>query len=307
MPGRLWTQAEAQYVRDFYPSFGSAFCAAQIDRAPYAIRMYAKSIGVVSASRVHWTAADEQFLQQNYPEHGPEFCSKYIGCGRDAARQRANELGFSFKRQKWQYRKHQFNQSFFSNNSEETAFVFGFWMADGCLTRDGLDFAQKDTRILDYIQVLLGSDYPYYLNKDNGVSHLKVCSVKVREDIKKLCLFDLSKKTSEARYPEDVDHRSFIRGYFEGDGCICYSRTSFSFSITGTPEFLWGLQKQLMSYCDLRQTKFSSPQGKNGLVVVLRYYGNRQVSRIMGWLYGDPPEDGIFLDGKYAKYQRLLG
>ena len=95
--------------------------------------------------------------------------------------------------------------------------------------------------------------------------------------------------------------RHFIRGYFDGDGCIYNHKSkrqkdSKAVSFVGTLAFLTSLQDRLMLECDLKTTKLA----KHPKVYALHYDGNKQVPRIFNYLYKDA---SFFFERKHLKFK----
>lgn len=91
--------------------------------------------------------------------------------------------------------------------------------------------------------------------------------------------------------------RHFIRGYFDGDGCISYnnkSHTEMSISLLGTKDFLEELQRNLPLEKENKIYK-----EKNKKVYQLSFQRSRGIY-ILNYLYKDAK---IYLDRKYKRYK----
>jgi len=209
-------------------------------------------------------------------------------------------------------KKHKIKEDYFENiNNEEKAYVLGFLYADGCNTRKGLGmFLQKrDKKFLERI-----------------IS----CLLENKEDVKLLCKenkktnsygFILSRKAiSESltkqgcvpnkslilRFPTQKQVRSdlvfhFIRGYFDGDGCVTYNKKKDLLQVTflGTEEFLLELQKILFlknidSFLyDIKETKIKN-----------LYISLNSREKLYKELYKNST---IFLKRKFKKFKQKFG
>lgn len=126
-------------------------------------------------------------------------------------------------------RKYKLNENFFDELNEKSAYWLGFLYADGCLRmkngRSGeLKLKLKDTDKSHIEKFLshIGSDSPIKCGVD-GKS--KYCYVSINSNHMIKRLFDLGciqNKTQKIRLPNLPDSlmSDFIRGYFDGDGCI---------------------------------------------------------------------------------------
>lgn len=133
--------------------------------------------------------------------------------------------------------KYSVDVSFFSNiDTEEKAYWLGFIMADGAVVSTGrsirfdIILKQDDAEHLNKLNNALNSTYPVVLSSVidkrtgsvNPKAELKINSVKFCRE-----LIDAGvqmKKTGHELIPGRVLkelYPAFIRGFFDGDGCIC--------------------------------------------------------------------------------------
>ena len=118
-----------------------------------------------------------------------------------------------------------------------------------------------------------------------------------------MCRLAIQGKSLVLKFPLGLSKnliRHFIRGYFDGDGCIHISKKekTYHFSIAGTRRLLRPIQKILIKNCGLNKTKIM--QKRN--TYYLAYCGRIQVPRILDYLYKDSI---TYLDRKYKKYLRI--
>jgi hypothetical protein len=102
--------------------------------------------------------------------------------------------------------------------------------------------------------------------------------------------------------PKELDSH-FIRGIFDGDGCIhvCH-KGQLQFSIIGTKKLNEKIQEKLIKNCGVNNTKISL-RGKNLSFSQLHHGGNKQVPKIMNWLYKDAD---IYLERKRNVYESVV-
>lgn len=204
-------------------------------------------------------------------------------------------------------RKFTVNQRYFKTiDSEEKAYILGFLYADGynnektgCIE---ISLHNQDKDILDKINTCLSNERP--LKVKDQMYRLVICSKKMSYDLKLLGCGQA--KTFKLEFPteEQVPSyliRHFIRGYFDGDGCVYLSKTNSnrSFQIIGREVFLKDLQESMMKSCSLLKTKFYNPSRSNKEIVSMTYCGKIQCTKIREWLYGDAT---IYLQRKYDKF-----
>ena len=133
-------------------------------------------------------------------------------------------------------RKYSLNQDYFKEiNTEEKAYILGFIYADGCVSKKGYELIiklnNKDRILLEKIRNEMDSNQPINYVKNKNQSILRISS-------KKICLDLLNNgvmpaKTFKIEFPSLNLNlvRHFIRGYFDGDGCITKIKNRNSFNI----------------------------------------------------------------------------
>lgn len=169
-------------------------------------------------------------------------------------------------------------ESFKDINTEEKAYWLGFLYADGRVRSFngtyGLDLwlSIKDENHIFKFKTFLQSDHPivYRTNKIKYKSSISisygvginVCSKKIIEDLFRLgCVQNKTYRIDSPNIKEEL-YRHFIRGYFDGDGCISikknYSGKIFKFSSSSIKILEWisdVFKKQDIFFSDLRKIK----------------------------------------------------
>lgn len=143
-------------------------------------------------------------------------------------------------------KKHFFNENYFENiDTEHKAYWLGFIMADGCVyvgtgntKRLQINLKYEDVSHLNKFQNAIGSDYSIQRKEidTSVVAILKINSTKMCNDLSKYGVVE--RKSLVCKFPkiEESLIPHFIRGYFDGDGCISFSineRIKKEFSIVG--------------------------------------------------------------------------
>ena len=147
-------------------------------------------------------------------------------------------------------RKHNVNNDFFSEWNLRSAYVFGFWMADGCM-KDHRRFSiyqhQNDSYILKNMLYAMNSSYPIYLDRE--CSYIDISSEKICKDI--VLLGGCKAKSKIIEFPATLPDKyffDFIRGFFDGDGCITYDKNSkkhMSYITSASSVFLKGIKREM--------------------------------------------------------------
>jgi hypothetical protein len=206
-------------------------------------------------------------------------------------------------------------QSFLKIEDEKSAYFLGFIYADGSLGKYNGDYLirielqEKDRNILEKLNLFLGSTRPISESFKKGRKYYKV-SISNKVIYNNLLDKGLTtRKTFFIKFPNEniiPKHlmRHFIRGYFDGDGCITCSKnkkSSISFSLVSNFTFLKGMQDFLIDEIGLSETKIIAT--KSNEIGVLVYSGSKNAEKFYDFLY---KESFLFLNRKYEKFSFLL-
>ena len=198
-------------------------------------------------------------------------------------------------------------------DTEEKAYFLGFLYADGCnyskmnfvsvsQTIDGKDILLKFQKLLETNKPLVYVKEQLLHNKYlcQPQFRLAITNKKISKDLIKLgCI---PKKSLILKFPtnDQVPEyliRHFMRGYFDGDGCISVSGSKYkspSFAILGTEQFMESYSKIIEKYTNI---KLKTHKRKN--IYSLATAGTPICMKILNFLYKDSK---IFLNRKYKKY-----
>lgn len=189
------------------------------------------------------------------------------------------------------------------------AYWLGFIFADGCLQPKArhasaileVALAMRDRAHLQKILDEHGSNYPIYDNvkREHPASLIRIISDQLVEDLHRHGVsYPREQPRSPDISPELYSH--FIRGYWDGDGSIQrWKRGQWVWDIVGQKQFLEVTQSMLVKECSVRRTKITKIE-RNSNVYKLVYVGNRQVPRIVEWMYSGA-DSPIWLDRKKNK------
>jgi len=209
-------------------------------------------------------------------------------------------------------RKHNLlNENYFKIiDTNEKAYILGLLYSDGYINKNGFGITlhEKDKEILEkisyiiYGKIVLGyrnGKEIIHFNKKKYFSkpqyRLEIVSNIMKEDlIKNGCV---KNKTFKIRLPKLINidlYKSFIRGYFDGDGCLCVpkKRCNITFTITSNINFCNDIKNYIIENVNVNM--------KSGIrykeVGYNRLTGSRQVVKLMNWLYEDAD---IYLKRKF--------
>lgn len=143
-------------------------------------------------------------------------------------------------------------KNIFNEINHESAYILGFYWADGNLTNNSLDIEiqEQDKYLLDKFNEIIceSKNKIYKRDRNNSICYRLVITNK---DIA-LSLRNLGFKNKNDRIIPNIDEKyiySFIRGYFDGDGSVSVrskkSSTEYRLDIAGRKEFIEFIEKYL--------------------------------------------------------------
>lgn len=197
------------------------------------------------------------------------------------------------------------NGNFFQNiDTEEKAYWLGFLYADGSIVESShhmcLVLSSNDKEHLIEFNKSIESTYPIKIERDKYVK-LKISNKHMGDTlISKGCV---PRKSLILKFPSCLQVpecliRHFIRGYFDGDGCICNQLNSKNYfrskiNILGTYDFLYGITLHL-------PVENIMVHQRNGYKIhEINIYNKKDIINVMHYLYDDAT---IYLKRKYNKF-----
>lgn len=230
---------------------------------------------------------------------------KYMKLNNIESRSKSIARRIATKKQKFPRYIHKINDSFFSNWSNEMAWVLGMLYSDGNLNKKGyISISSIDKEVLNKLKTCLSSSHPISKVKQNNKLYTFVfCCVKIYDDLIELGLHP--KKAKTIKYPDIPEkfESHFIRGLFDGDGSIYNEKKSnyplrASYS-SSSEEFIYSLEKRLNN-AGLKKRNIYK-----GINYYFRY-GYAEAVKLSEYLYsGDC--DHIRLERKYLKFNLCPG
>lgn len=206
-------------------------------------------------------------------------------------------------------RTYALNEELFDNiDSADKAYWLGFLFADGynqenknCIS---ITLQCQDENHLKKFKQFLSSEIPikHYTYKGYEKVCFSVSSYHMSRALSKLgCV---KAKAHICKYPDIPQqfNRDFIRGYFDGDGCISHTegKRAWQLTFTGNLDLIVKIQEILESELGLNHLKLNTIKDKSS--VSLHFSGRKMIGRILGYMYDD---SNMFLNRKYDKYCKL--
>lgn len=212
-------------------------------------------------------------------------------------------------------RKYPIDETFFDViDTQEKAYFLGILYADGYndTSRNSVNLSLKeeDKRLLVDLSNLIQPSKPLQFIKLQQPTwsdqyRLVIANKHISKRLAELgCI---KAKSYTLSFPdffplELVPH--FIRGYYDGDGSLmCHNNKIYSISIVGTESFCSALAKIFKKELAVGSYIRARHKDKKHNIRMLEISGNRQVLRVLNWLYCDAT---IYLKRKQKKYLDLM-
>lgn len=195
-------------------------------------------------------------------------------------------------------RKYHINQDYFKEWSHNMAYTLGLWYANGCIYSGRLfdiTLHKKDKYLLKRIAEELGYEGTLYDYVDRQAARLNFSCKVIYDDI--VAIGGTEQKSLTVTFPE-IPHEylhDFIRGYFDGEGCIMRlkgNRINSAFTC-GSKVFLESLLKILKEEAGVEGGSFDDS-------CTSLKFGKRDSIKLGKYMYQDNPE--LFLKRKKDKF-----
>lgn len=218
--------------------------------------------------------------------------------------------------------RYTFNNTIFNKiDTEEKAYWLGFLYADGNVSskrnRITIQINAKDKELIYKFLNFLNSDYKPSFPGDH--IRLEINSKDIKLDLIKLGCVPCKSKI--LKFPNISQlhieyYNHFIRGYFDGDGCIWNGKrkTMFlknnktriihnvKFNLTGTIDMIENIHNILISENIINKTKLNYSKKINNCIQ-LEQSGRVKINNIYRYLYNKAT---IFLTRKKEKFETIL-
>jgi len=206
------------------------------------------------------------------------------------------------------------NENFFKKWSHNMAYVFGLWFADGSIvkTKTGgrvfdITLDKKDKYLLDNISKVMKSSYP--IHKNRNCFRIQFSSKEIIKDI--IGLGGKYRKSLDCNFPYVPKKYlpDFIRGEFDGDGCIycCNKNGAYYASIrSGSKLFsqstIYALKKAIPNFKgNIYKSTYKLQNGEIGLCYSIMFNTN-DTRRLRNFMYQNNPQ--LKMLRKYNLFQK---
>jgi len=291
-----WKISEDRIIQMYYGTKTYVEIAKMLKtRSKQAVKNRCKILGIQAVKKT-WASEELTILKTNY-SNNPHICELLPRWNWESIKKQANNLGL-----KVQYGTYKFDNEFFNNLTEKSAYVAGFIAADGYLNikANRIEIALKATDRIHLSNIANAMKYngPIYNKLSTNAVKLQITSTKLLEDVINILGVRNNKSLTleSANIPPTLLNH-FIRGYFDGDGTIKPDKKCIR--ILGTEKFLEWID-EIISNTLYTNRKVPKKKGHEN-VYILGYYGEDMI-KVCDWLYTG---SSICLERKYQRYVKL--
>ena len=198
-------------------------------------------------------------------------------------------------------RKYHINQDYFKSWSHNMAYVLGLWFADGCIYGGkmfDITLHNKDKYILKKVAEELSYEGQLYDYVDRQAARINFSCVVIYNDI--INLGGKENKSLDMDFPNIPKEylSDFIRGYFDGDGCVMRLKGGRINSVftSGSKKFLDNLHQILKEEAGVEGGSYDPS-------CVSLKFGKKDSIKIGNYMYKNDPE--LFLLRKQQKFLNI--
>ena len=315
-----WTNEEEKYLIDNYMDTMYCDIAKALNKTEGAIR--AKCFELQLVKNNAWTEDEILFLKNNYNKLSVKEIAEYLNRTPNSVRLKANKSGCKKSPYNCDY-------NFFKTiDTEDKAYWLGFIAADGWVTITpesnsgsvGIELMHSDIKHLSKFNKSIHGNYKITTRdkkckistqpeKTHKMCQIRVFSIDMVNDLRQ---FGISpNKTYEFNLPNFSDNlmRHFIRGYFDGDGCVRTRKYKLASGVvveyplcdiaSVNNIFLEQLREYLYRELGICSYIYLEQSGVYRLCI----HKNEHTIKFLNYMYDNTK---LFLDRKYNKYLSII-
>lgn len=306
-----WTKEDIEYLKNNYSSTSFEEMSKILRREIPAIQTKACKLKITKNQE--WSDAEIEYLKNNYQTKTYKELSKELdGRTKTAIDLKINKLGL--KKSKYVYEHDYFKYI----DNEEKAYWLGFFYADGCVSvnretnsgecciklyaGDHNHLRKFNNSIKGNVPIEFYESVCSFNNKPQHSCSIRCYSVEMANDL--ISHGCIPNKTFEIKVP-DIDEllmNHFIRGFFDGDGCICNASTkreTVGINLCSASEIFL---KQIREILFKHEISSYITDEKDRTTFRLYVKGLKNTDNMWNYMFDNAT---IFLDRKVKKKQEL--
>lgn len=309
-----WSESEIQFLKDNFESILFSEISKTLGRTENAIR--AKCFDLNLFKNSPWTDDEINYVKDNYMEMKTSDISKMLNRTMSAIELKARRLGL--KKYPYTCDYHYFDEI----NTEEKAYWLGFLTADGWINKNdknnagvtGIELQYGDIDHLKKFNKSIGGNYQItdrwkpcpISTKDKDKKH-HMCCIRIFSLTMYNSLFNkgfTKDKSYDCHIPyirEDL-MKHYIRGYFDGDGCFCFTNQSFHINFITASKALNDDIVKILQSKEFNFIESNYTTDFNTIMYKIDIHRQQDKINFLDWIYQDC---NIYLDRKYKKYLKV--
>ena len=259
----------------------------------------------------NWYNENKEIILTKYYNNASidDICNELLCC-KSKIYQKLND--WNIKRRKMVHKvarhnaKYDVDYNYFKNiDNEHKAYWLGFMLADGFVNEKEISFClqKKDKYMIELFLKDLKSNHPIKYNKDNNpfvtITCKQICDDLINKGFhnRKSWYIDFNKVIS---FVPTYLFNHFIRGMFDGDGCIKY----YKYDYLNKPQYHFGYTG-LENVCEYLKGLFKIErplvhEGSKTFTLVTR--NPTKINEIFDYLYKNST---IYMDRKYETFKAI--
>ena len=309
-----WSKEEVDYIINNFKFMTHEDMGKNIGRTEGAVRAKCFDLGLYK-KEIPWEDWEIEFVRQNYMEMTNSEISQRLNRSENAIHLQASRMGL--KKYPYTCDYHYFDDI----DTEEKAYWLGFLTADGWISKNDKNNAGVTGIELQYGDI----DHLKKFNKSIGGNYQitdrwKPCKISSHPDKKHhtcvIRIFSLTMYNSlvEKGFTKDKSYdccipplrqdiiRHYLRGYFDGDGCLCFTNKSFHINFTTASKLLSDDVASVLKSNNFNVNENIYVNSFGTTMYKIDIYRTQDKINFLDWIYKDC---NIYLDRKYKKYLKV--
>lgn len=264
---------------------------------------------ILTQEQINKIIYNYQTLKMSQRNAGKEF-----GFSEKITKRILQENNIHIRSQSEARQKYTIKKGYFKNQTRNMAYILGILASDGCVASNKnliyIELQRQDRELLEKINIELENTREikdYITSRGYENSKIYFYSEEAKNDLALYKIIPNKTYSSEFGFPTNLKkefYPDYIRGLFDGDGCIKDSNKTPTWEINSTNENLIITIKNFFKEeygIELKTTIFT--KNRNIPMYRIYCYGQENNKKIFNILYKDT---NLFLKRKKEKFQQLL-